>query len=273
MSSKLMRQHGVTLVEMVVTITLFAVIAAVGSLLIGKVAPSYLVGAQAEQALSPREAALWRLSEDFRRALVEGASQSPIGCTLTLTVASGVSGVNSEVVETQTAVYDWTVADQKLWISSPWTGGASSLLLDNVTLPSGSSCPFSYISGVGTSERARLNVAFKYTAGVNEPVAIPVSATLYSYVNGPYVATVTPVSGAVSTTVAISVGGYFPGLGSGIVSSVTFLSGTVPVSSVLTGGSNTLITANISSVASAVVDIGVSTPEGWSVLKKAFTFE
>jgi hypothetical protein len=116
-------------------------------------------------------------------------------------------------------------------------------------------------------------VTFKYTAGVNEPVAVPVSTTLYSYVNGPYVASISPVSGAVSSTVAVSIGGYFPGLGSGIISSVTFLSGTVPVSSVLTGGNSTLITANISSVASAVVDVGVSTPEGWSILKKAFTFQ
>lgn len=263
------------MIEMVVTIVLFGVIAAVGSLLVSKIAPSYLIGVQAEQALSPREAALWRLSEDFRRSLIEGTA-SPAsfvsGCEFTMALASGVTGANSEVVATQAVRYEWRSDSKQLWISTPWVSG-SGLVLDNVTLPSGSICPFTYASGVGSSERSRLNVVFKYTAGVNEPVAIPVSAILYSYVNAPYVATVTPVSGAVSSTVAISIGGYFPGLGNGIVSSVTFMSGTVPVSSVLTGGSSTLITANISSVASAVVDVGVATPEGWSLLKKAFTFQ
>ena len=146
-------------------------------------------------------------------------------------------------------------------------------MLGNVTLPSGGSCPFDYVSAVGTFSRAHLNVAFKYSTGTNEPVTIPVSTTLYSYVNGPYVAFVSPISGAVSSTIAVSVGGFFPGMGNGIVSNVTFMSGTTPVSSVLTSGSSTLIAANISSVASAVVDVRVATPEGWSVLKKAFTFQ
>jgi len=189
-----------------------------------------------------------------------------------MVVASGVTGANSEVVATQVGVYQWLSSSRQLWLSAPWVSG-NALLLDNVTLPAGGSCPFEYVSAVGSSERSHLNVAFKYSTGANEPVTVPVSTTLYSYVNGPYVAFVTPVSGAVSATVAVSIGGYFPGLGNGIVSSVTFMSGTVPVSSVLTGGSSTLITANISSVASAVVDVRVSTPEGWSNLKKVFTFQ
>lgn len=272
MCSKCVSQNGFTLVEMIVTIVLFAVIAGVGSLLMSKLAPSYLVGVQAEQALSPREAALWRLSEDFRKSLIEGTSWDAPSCTLTMAVASGVTGANSEVVASQVGVYQWLSGPKQLWLSAPWVSSVSGLLLDNVTV-AGGGCPFNYVSGIGTVSRAQLNVAFQYSAGVNEPVAIPVSTVLYSYVNGPYVASISPVSGAVSSTVAVSIGGYFPGLGSGIISSVTFLSGSVPISSVLTGGGSTLITANISSVTSAVVDVGVSTPEGWSILKKAFTFQ
>lgn len=268
-------QNGFTLVEMIITFLLFGVMAAVGSLLINKLAPSYLVGVQAEEALSPREAALWRLSEDFRHALIEGMDSPVIyasGCEFFMPLSSGVNGANSEVVANQLVRYDWLLDSKQLWISTPWVSG-NGMVLDNVTLPSGSSCPFTYVSGIGSSERAHLNVVFKHSAGVNEPVAIPVSTTLYSYVNGPYVATISPISGAVSTTVAVSIGGYFPGMANGIISSVTFMSGTVPVSSVLTGGTSTLITANISSVASAVVDVGVATPEGLSTLKKAFTFQ
>lgn len=270
MCSRRVAQTGFTMIEMIVTIVLFSAMAAVGSLLISKLAPSYLVGVQAEQALSPREAALWRLSEDFRRALIEGTSFDP-PCTLNMVVASGVTGDNSKVVETQAAVYWWS--NKQLWMSAPWTSGVSSLLLDNVAVTGGGSCPFNYMSGIGTVSRAQLNVAFLYSAGVNEPVAIPVSTTLFSYVNSPYVASISPVSGAVSSTVAVSIGGYFPGLASGIVSSVTFMSGTIPVSSVLTGGNSGLITANISSVESAGVDVRVATPEGWNILKKAFTFQ
>jgi len=251
------------MIEMIVTIVLFAVMAGVGSLLISRLAPSYLVGVQAEQALSPREAALWRLSEDFRKSLLDGTgtslSPSLLDCTLNLYVVSGVTGTTGEIVAPQPVSYVWLNATKQLWVSDARVSG---VLLDHVEI-----CPFTYASGI---ERSRLNLKFSYKNG---DVAIPVSTTLYSYVNGPYVAFISPVSGAVSATVAVSIGGYFPGLGNGIVSSVTFMSGTVPVSSVLTGGSSTWITANISSVASAVVDVKVATPEGWSVLKKAFTFQ
>lgn len=274
MCSRRVAQAGFTVIEMVVTIVLFGVIAAVGSMMIGKIAPSYLVGVQSEQALSPREAALWRLSEDFRRALIEG-TVGPVtfasGCEFTMALASGVAGANSEVVANQYVRYEWLLGNKQLLVSTPWVS-SSGLLLGNVTLPSGS-CPFTYVSAIGSNERSRLHVVFNYSAGVNEPVTIPVSTILYSYVNGPYVATIAPTTGAVSTTVSVSIGGYFPGLGSGIVSGVTFMSGTVPVSSVLTLGSSTQITANISSVESAVVDVRVATPEGWSILKKAFTFQ
>lgn len=270
MCSKRILQRGFTLVEMIVTIVTFGAMAAVGSLLISKLAPSYLTNVQAEQALSPREAALWRLSEDFRRSLVEGGGTIQAGCVLNLEVVSGVSGAYGEGVSTQTAVYEW-FSDGRLMISAPWVGFESRLLLNNVT-PSGS-CPFTYISGIGSSGRSRLNVVFKYSAGVNEPVAIPVSMTMYSYANGPYVAFISPVTGAVSSTVPVSVEGFFPGMGLGILSSVTFMSGAVPVSSVLTGGTISAISANISSVSPAVVDVRVATPEGWSILKKAFTFQ
>ena len=264
-------QRGFTLVEMIVTIVTFGAMAAVGSLLISKLAPSYLTNVQAEQALTPREAALWRLSEDFRRSLVEGGGGTfQTGCVLNLEVVSGVTGTYGEGVSTQTAVYEW-FSDGRLMISAPWVGFESRLLLNNVTPPG--SCPFTYISGVGSSGRSRLNVVFKYSAGVNEPVAIPVSMTLYSYANGPYVAFISPITGAVSSTVPVSVEGFFPGMGQGIMSSVTFMSGAVAVSSVLTGGTNSVISANISSVSPAVVDVRVATPEGWSILKRAFTFQ
>jgi len=246
---------------MIVTIVLFAAMAGVGSLLISRLAPSYLVGVQAEQALTPREAALWRLSEDFRKALVDGSYPSQTGCTLNLAV---VSGMNGAAPITQVVSYTWS--PDNLWMSSPT---ASGVLLDKVTL-NGNTCPVSYASCDG---RICLQVAFRNAAGVNETVALPVSTTLYSYVNGPYVSAISPVSGSINTTISVSINGLFPGIGGGIASSVTFMSGTVPVSSILTGGANALITANISSVASAVIDVRVATPEGWSILKKAFTFQ
>ncbi len=275
MCSRRIPAKGFTLIEMVVTIVLFVSMAAVGGLLISKLAPSYLVGVQAEQALSPREAALWRLSEDFRHSLIEGTAIPVLfasGCEFTMATASGVSGANSEVVASETVRYYWLLNSRQILVSTPWVSG-SGALLDNVTLPTGSTCPFGYVSAVGSSQRSRLNLDFKFTAGFNDPVVIPVSSTLYSYVNGPYAASISPVTGAVSATIAVSVGGYFPGLGNGIVSSVTFMSGTMPVSSVLTSGNSTSINAFISSVVPAVVDVKVATPEGWSILKKAFTFQ
>lgn len=267
MCSKPSPQDGFSLVEMIVTLVLFGVMAAVGSLLIGKIAPSYMVNVQAEQALSPREAALWRLSEDFRRSLIEGTSQ--IGCTLNLTVASGVTGANSATVASQTGVYQWFPGSKQLWLSAPWISSVSGVLLDNVTAPSG--CPFNYVSGIGTASRAHLNVAFQYSAGGYESVVTPVSMALYSYANGPYAASIFPVSAAVGSTVNVTIRGIFPGLGMGIISSVVF---TAPVTKVFTGiPTSSAFQADISSVAPVTVNIRVTTTEGWSLFTSAFSFQ
>lgn len=253
MSSRQRPPNGYTLIEMVVTMVLFAVMAGVGSLLIGKLAPSYLVGAQAEQALTPREAALWRLSEDFRKSLLDETNQS--ACTLNLYVVSDVTGTMSEIVTTQPVSYVWFSASQQLWVSDARISG---VLLDHVE-----TCPFTYASGI---ERSRLNLKFSYKNG---DVTMPVSTTLYSYVNGPYVASAVLGGGAVSS---VAVSGVFPGVSGGGIYSIVFLSGTTPVSATVTGATSTSIVANISSVASAVVDVTVATPEGKNTLKKAFTF-
>ena len=266
MSSKPTFQSGFSLIEMIVTIVLFGVMAAVGALLIGRLAPSYLASAQAEQALSPREAALWRLSEDFRRSLLEGTSQA--GCTLTMAVASGVTGANSATVVSQTGVYQWFPGNNQLWLSAPWISSVSGLLLDNGTPMGG--CPFEYVSGIGTASRARLNVAFQYSTGGNDPVAMPVSMTLYSYANGPYFASISPTSGLVGSTVSVTIRGAFPGLGQGIISNVNF----APVIRVLTGvPTSSVFTANISSVAPGTFNFSVSTTEGFSLFTSAFRFE
>lgn len=268
MFSKRPSQHGVTLIEMIVSIVLFGAMAAVGSLLISKLAPSYIAGVQAEQALSPREAALWRLSEDFRRSLIEETQWDQASCTLSMVVASGVTGANSAVVVSQEGVYRWLSGSKQLWLSAPWISSVNGLLLDNV-IPTDGVCPFNYVSGIGTVSRTQLNVAFQYSTGGYESVVIPVSMALRSYANGPYVASAVLTGN--TTVSSVSISGYFPGMPS-IISSVTFVAGAVPISSILTAATNSSVTANVSYVASTYVDIKVTTPEGWSTLKNAFQF-
>ena len=285
MCSKRHSQGGFTLIEMVVTGTLFIVMAAMASLLISKLAPSYMTSVEAEQALSPREAALWRVNEDFRQALLEGSDQT--GCTVTLNIASGVDAITGTNVNSQLVEYQWVSAPGQLaqpWVSGQlsvsalWTGNVSRLLLgsvsglfDNIWVANVPPvCPFNYVSGVGTVSRVHLNLAFQYSTSGIEPTNTPVSMTMHSYVNGPYVASAVLTGNAAVSSVSVS--GYFPGM-PGIISSVTFVAGTTPISSILTGiATNSVITANVSYVASTNVDVKVTTPEGWSVLRNAFQF-
>ncbi len=265
MCSRRVAQTGFTMIEMIVTIVLFSAMAAVGSLLISKLAPSYLVGVQAEQALSPREAALWRLSEDFRKSLMDGTYPFQTGCTLNLAV---VSGMNGATPITQVVSYTWS--PDSLWMSSPT---ASGVLLDKVTL-NGNTCPVSYASCDG---RICLQVAFRNTAGVNETVALPVSTTLYSYVNGPYVSAISPVSGLNISPATVSMVGIYPGV-PGVWTRIDFISGTSVFSLATDTGLSTSAVLYTSTVIpnlntlSGVVDVKVTTPEGWSLLKQAFTF-
>ncbi len=247
------KQGGVTLMEMVVTIVLFSVMASLGALLISKLSPSYVVTTQTEQTLSAREAALWRLSEDFRQALLDGTTQT--GCMLLLNRASGVGGANGETVFTHFVSYEWFAGTRQLWVSDTLT---SSLLLNNVD-----HCPFAYASG---SERARLMVSFVHESLGPDPIGIPVSTVFYTYVNGPYVATAVLGGAAVST---VTINGYFPGIASGIPSSVSF---SPFVSFTLMPATITQISATVTPIASATVDVTVSTVEGWSKLKQAFQF-
>ena len=258
MSSRPLAEDGVTLVEMIVTILLFGVISAVGSLLISKLAPSYLVSVQAEQALSPREAALWRLNEDFRKSLVEGTYQS--GCTVYLNVASGVvvDEVGGSVTVSQLlAEYSWSSATQQLTVSAPWVSG---ILLDNVTAVG--SCPFAYASGMG---RSRLNVAFSYKAGVNEPVTTPVSTTLYSHAAGPYLLMLNPTCGMAAGGETVTMSGTgFTG-----VAGVTF--GGIAATS--GGGStNTFIQVSAPVHATGMVSAVLITPEGYSMLRNGYRY-
>lgn len=286
MSNKPFSQRGVTLIEMIVTMVLFGIMAAVGSLLISKLVPSYLANVQAEQALSPREAAVWRLSEDFRQTLMEGTYQ--LGCDVYLNVASGVTGAATDVNQLS-AVYYWSPASAVLWLSAPWVNlpGVSAVVLNNVSAVAGG-CPLTYASGVG---RARLNLMFNYLTfdGTYEAappvgatpasavVTTPVSATLYSYVNGPYIAAITPdyvLNNTGSTSVSLS--GVFPGAPDiNIWTRIYFVSGGSEFFPMTpdTGTSAVLITtATAYATLSGVVDVKVTTPEGWSILKNAFTF-
>lgn len=260
MSSRHLLPNGFTLMEMVVTIVLFGVIAAVGSQLISKLVPSYLLSAQTQQSLSPREAALWRLSEDFRRALVDGTGMPSGGCTLNLVVASGVSGVYGETMVSQIITYYWQPSDKQLRVSSVLVSG---VVLNNV-----SACPISYVSpNPLCGGRMCLRVDFDYPDIVDADVHIPVSTTLYSYVNGPYVAAITPGTGAVSTTIPVTVSGIFPGVTAG---NITFMSGAVPISWANVAPYFNRITANISSVSPATVDVTVTTVHGKSTLRGKF---
>ncbi|MFA7239280.1 MAG: prepilin-type N-terminal cleavage/methylation domain-containing protein [Sulfuricellaceae bacterium] len=265
MSSKPLSQCGVTLIEMIVSIVLFGAMAAVGSLLISKLAPSYLAGVQAEQALSPREAALWRLSEDFRRSLVDGMGQTPYpDCNISMLT---VSGLNGDQPNTYWARY-WPSGAQ-IWMSN---ASVSGMLLDNV-IASGS-CPFNYVSNIGTVSRAQLNVGFQYSTGGYESIVTPISTTLRSYVNGPYVSSVSPPNGLIDQFTLVSVYGIFPGMELGIISSVTFMNGAAPVSYVLTAApTSSVFTASISSSFTGTASLVVTTPEGKSTLMNAFTFQ
>lgn len=263
MSSRPFAEGGVTLVEMIVTIVLFSVVAAVGGLLIGKLAPSYLISVQAEQVLSPREAALWRLSEDFRKSLVEGTSQSNFvsGCTVYLNVASGVTvdvAGDSVTVSQIQVQYSWESAVHQLTVSAPWVSG---IMLDNVTA---GSCPFTYLSGVG---RSRLNVAFSYQAGVNEPVTTHVSTTLYSHAAGPYLLSLNPACGLAGGGETVTING-------------TGFTGTSAAGVALGGSAVTPTSVSDKSIvvtapgphATGFYSVSMTTPEGYSMLRNGYRY-
>jgi prepilin-type N-terminal cleavage/methylation domain-containing protein len=265
MSSKQQLPNGFTLMEMVVTIVLFGVIAVVGSQLISKLAPSYLMSVQAQQSLSPREAALWRLSEDFRRALLVGdTNMLPGNCRMSMMVASGMVG--NEVVSHMVAY--WMDGGKNLWMSNATVSG---ILLSNVKSRASNGCPISYTQ-TGCAGRMCLFVDFDYPDPADGAVHIPVSAILYSTVNGPYVSAIAPGTGAVSTTIPVTVTGFFPGV---VPGNVAFLSGVVPISSVdvLVSSDHYHITAKVSSVQPATVDVVVSSVHGKSTLRGQFRIQ
>ncbi len=267
MSSKRLLPNGFTLMEMVVTIVLFGVIAAVGSQLISKLVPSYLLSAQAQQSLSPREAALWRLSEDFRRALVVGTAQQPLSsnCMMSMVVASGVTG--NDVVS-HVVAYWWD--GENLRMSNTAVSG---ILLNGVQGKLVGGCPFIY-TPTGCKGRMCLNVVFDYPDPDKTDVHIPVSATLYSYVNGPYVSSISPVSGlADGNNIAVSINGFFPVATGGwrqidVISGASVLFSRTPDIT----STNSVLNTTFSNSQSGVVDVKVTTVEGWSLLKQAFTF-
>ena len=273
MSSRHLLPNGFTLMEMVVTIVLFGVIAAVGSQLISKLVPSYLLSAQAQQSLSPREAALWRLSEDFRRALLVDATKQdnimlPGNCMMSMVVASGVTG-NDVVSHVVTYWLEDSLGVKQLWVSDLQVRG---ILLNNIRPRAGSGCPVSYTQ-TGCKGRMCLYVDFDYPDPDKSDVRIPVSTTLYSYVNGPYISSISPVSGlADGNNIAVSINGFFP-VATGGWQRIDVISGTSMLFSKAPDTfSGTGLTTAISSTTSGVVDIRVVNPDGWSYLKQAFTF-
>lgn len=256
------RQGGVTLIEMIVTIVLFTVMASFGAMLVSKLTPSYMLSVETEQTVSAREATLWRIAEDFRRSLLDGSFQS--ACLLRLNAASGVGGAFDTIPVSYFVDYEWMTGTRQLWMSSPQA--TSALLLDNVD-----QCPFTYASGV---ERARLLVNFGHYADGSDAVRIPVSAVYYSFVNGPYVASAVLGGGAIST---VTVTGFFPGLDGGgnynlYLTSAVNATTTTAVSATVTTATTPLIVADVTPLASAVIDVKVVTPEGRSILKQIFQF-
>jgi hypothetical protein len=244
------------LVEVIVTIVLFAAMAGVGGLLISKLAPSYLAGVQAEQALSPREAALWRLSEDFRQSLVAGTFQS--GCDVYLNVASGVTVTTSDVMVNQvSAVYFWSPASATLTASSPWVSG---VVLNNVSTAGG--CPITYVSGVG---RTRLNLMFSYKTGANEPVTTPVSTTLYSHAAGPFLLVIAPACGTAAGSEALMISGAgFTGTTGATLGGAAATLGA--------GATDASIPVTAPLHATGIVSVVVTTPEGYSALRNGYRY-
>lgn len=248
MSSEHLPRNGFTLMEMVVSIVLFSAIAAVGSQLIGKLVPSYLVGVQAEQALSPRETALWRLSEDFRRSVVEGSGMS--GCTLSLAVVSGMIGLEPDI---RTVSYTWR-NDHQLWMSGLTVSG---VLLNNIDI-----CPVSYATCGG---RMCLKVDFSYPDPVNSDVKLPVSAVLYSYAAGPFTSAIEP-SCALTT-------GNIPATVKGLSLSKTNRITLGGVAGVLgTIITNKTVSVTVPAHATGLVSMTTRTPEGKTTLKNAFRY-
>ena len=272
MSSKRMLPNGFTLMEMVVTIVLFGVITVIGSQLFSQLAPSYRVAIQSERALSPREAAMWQLSEDFRRTLLlEGQTKQGAlsDCMVSMLVADGVSGTFRESVISYVVTY-WMHKEggiNQLWVSNHQVKGVLLNEISPKTLIDGNWCPIRY-EKTGCNGRMCLYVDFDYPDPNKADVHIPVSAILYSYVNGPYVAAITPGTGAVSTTIPVTVSGIFPGVTAG---NIAFMSGIERISWTIVGTPDfNQIKANISSVSPATVDVTVSTVHGKSTLRGQF---
>lgn len=249
------KQVGVTLMEMVVTIVLFSVMASLGALLISKLSPSYMTTTQTEQMFSAREAALWRLSEDFRVALIDSPGVS--GCVLSLNLVSAANGTLGDDVLGQIVSYAY---------SGNQIRRNNVLLLENVLLESVApfdTCPFYFVSG---TDRTRLTVAFRHTTNHVDEIITPISTTYYSFVNGPYAASAVL---SVAPTSTVTINGYFPGLTGGILSSVSF---SPIVSYTLMPATINQISATVTPIASATIDVTVSTVEGFSILKGAFQF-
>lgn len=258
MSNRRFFSNGFTLVEMIVTLVLFAIVAAVGSQLLSKLLPSYFTNVHAEQALSPREAAMWRLSEDFRQALVDGMGQEPYPlCTLSMQVVSGLAG---EQPITYWVRY-WYENDS-LKMSDVFTSG----ILMNDVVTQENICPISY---AGCGGRRCLHLNFHYAPGSNSKgttdiVKLPISTILYSYAAGPFVSAIVPSCG-------LETGGIIAAVkGTGLLGTNRITIG--GLAAALGVVASTTVQVTVSAHSFGIVSVSATTPEGKTTLKNSFRY-
>lgn len=242
---KPVRQSGFSLLEAIAVIMVLGIIAALGSLLVAKLAPSYNTAAHAEQALAAPQAALWQIRRDFESMLVSGTGQA--ACVLTIHTAA------------VDIVYDFSAKR----ITRKVGAGAAVLLLDNVTPTAPATCPYAWVIGSGITP-SRLSVDFSYAAGSVDAVSLPVKVSLSSFVAGPDATSITPAcdlaAGGASATVS----------GTSLLGATTVnFGGTAGTLGVVT---DTSIAVTVPAHATGLVDLATITREGISTRKNTFRF-
>jgi len=145
------KEHGWTLIELIIVIMLIGILSAVGSNLIVPMIQGYLINSVSEQALSAPESAIWQIRRDYATTKTNGATLT--NCVLSLNTISGQ------------VQYGW---------SQPSLTRNNALLLSQVAAPT---CPFSLSV---TGGKTLLNLAFFYT-GTNGAAQIPVNIALSSF--------------------------------------------------------------------------------------------
>jgi len=233
---------GLTLVELVVVIVIIGVLVVAGSMMISKLAPSYVVGVNGQQAVGAPENALWQLRRDFEKMQAPGVSTTQTSCTLNIYTSSG-------------STVTYTYASHQIN-----RGGV--MLINNVT--TAATCPYTLTVGSGSTP-SMLTVDFSYAVGAStSAVSVPVKTTLYSYVAGPDVTSVSLACGKQGAALSETVSG-------------TSLTGATSVyfgsdSGTLGAITATTIAVTVTGTATGWASVIAATPEGKSTLKTAFRF-